>query len=180
MVRRVVTGHRGGTSVFAFDGSPPKHHEFKSTPGLASSLLWTTPPGPKVPFQHQPDAVDSTTPVVPPEGGTALMILRIPPDAVRSAPGFDGAAAAAEFMENIPEIAVTQEVNSPGMHRTETVDYVIVLDGEIYLELDNNEEVLLRQHDVVVQNATRHAWRNRSDRVTTLAVVLVGALRETA
>ena len=177
MTRRVVTGHQDGTSVFCFDGAPPKHHEFKTTPGLAASLLWTTTAGAPVPFDRQLDTVDATTSSVPPEGGTALMILKIPPDSVRAEPGFDGAAAGAEFMQTIPEIAVTQEPDSPGMHRTETIDYVIVLDGEIYLELDDGQEVLLLQHDVVVQNATRHAWRNRSDRVTTLAVVLVGARR---
>ena len=57
-----------------------------------------------------------------------------------------------------------------GMHTTPTVDYAIVLDGEIWLELDEGRRRLLRQHDVVIQNGTRHAWRNKSDRTATLAV----------
>ena len=80
------------------------------------------------------------------------------------------------------DIVLPQEHRSPlvefepdGMHRTPTVDYGIVLDGEIWLELDEGRSALLRQHDVVVQNGTRHAWRNKSNRPATLAFVLIGA-----
>ena len=61
------------------------------------------------------------------------------------------------------------------MHTTESVDYAIVLEGEIWLELDNDELVQLARGDVVVQNGTRHAWRNRSNEPATLAFVNVGA-----
>ena len=65
-----------------------------------------------------------------------------------------------------------------GMHTTPTVDYGIVLDGEIWLELDEGRTTLLRQHDVVIQNGTRHAWRNKSERAATVAFVLIGAHAE--
>jgi quercetin dioxygenase-like cupin family protein len=66
------------------------------------------------------------------------------------------------------------ESDQGGMHRTPTVDLICVLSGEIWLELDA-EEVHLRQGDCVVQNGTRHAWRNKSDKPCTMTVVLVGA-----
>ena len=63
------------------------------------------------------------------------------------------------------------------MHKTDSVDYGILLDGEIWLELDDGKEVHLKRHDTVIQNGTRHAWRNRSDKPTTIALVLIGAGR---
>ena len=60
------------------------------------------------------------------------------------------------------------------MHTTPTVDYGIVLDGEIWLELDDGIVVQLKQHDVIVQNGTRHAWRNKSSKATKMAFVLIG------
>ncbi|WP_414635919.1 cupin domain-containing protein [Amycolatopsis sp.] len=62
-----------------------------------------------------------------------------------------------------------------GMHRTATVDYGIVLDGEIWLEVDGGEERLLTAGDTIVQLGGRHGWRNKSDRPATLAFVLTGA-----
>ena len=93
---------------------------------------------------------------------------------------FDAVAAAQEFAQLQPDMAAVQERDHPGMHRTETIDYVIVLDGEVYLELDDHQEVLLKPHDAIIQNGTRHAWRNRSDRSVLLAVVLIGARRALA
>jgi quercetin dioxygenase-like cupin family protein len=63
------------------------------------------------------------------------------------------------------------------MHTTDSVDYDVVLDGEIVLELDDGQTVQLYKHDVVVQHGTRHAWRNVSDRPVTTLFVLVGAKR---
>lgn len=66
------------------------------------------------------------------------------------------------------------ESDQRGMHRTPSVDLVCVLSGEVRLELDD-ETVHLREGDCVVQNATRHAWRNVGDRPCTMAIVLLGA-----
>ncbi|MCS0590863.1 cupin domain-containing protein, partial [Massilia norwichensis] len=70
------------------------------------------------------------------------------------------------------------EPDSPGMHTTDTVDYGVVLDGEIWLELDNQQETKVERHQVVVQQGTRHVWRNKSDRCTTMMFVLIGATRQ--
>jgi hypothetical protein len=67
------------------------------------------------------------------------------------------------------------EPENPGMHTTPTIDYGFVLNVEIWLELDDGKTVHLKEHDVVVQNGARHAWRNKSDKPVTMAFVLIGA-----
>lgn len=70
------------------------------------------------------------------------------------------------------------EFDHPGMHTTDTVDFDVIVSGEVYLELDNGAEVLLKAGDCVIQNGTRHAWRNRSSEKCVIAVTLVGAERK--
>ena len=65
-------------------------------------------------------------------------------------------------MYKLPGLIDVLEPNHPGMHTTDTVDFDIVISGEVYLELDDGEEVLLKAGDCVVQNGTRHAWHNRA------------------
>lgn len=65
-------------------------------------------------------------------------------------------------MEQVPEIASKFEPDNPGTHVTDTVDYAIVLGGEVWLELDDGAQHHLEAHDVVIQNGTRHAWRNKT------------------
>jgi len=174
-IRRIVTGHDGrGRTVVALDGTPPRSDAYKRIPGLISRLVWATEATPKLPF----GGVDPTPPVssfVPARGETRLLVVTFPPDSVFLAPDFDPAAAAAENLALSPGLA--ERFEPDGMHTTDTVDYGIVLDGEIWLELDDDHTERLRQHDVVVQNGTRHAWRNKTDRPATLAFVLIGAQR---
>jgi quercetin dioxygenase-like cupin family protein len=70
------------------------------------------------------------------------------------------------------------ELDNPGMHTTDTVDYAIVLEGEAWLELDDGKEVHPKPHDIVIQNGTRHAWRNKGSMPVRIAFVLIGAARE--
>jgi Cupin domain len=114
---------------------------------------------------------------VPGDGGTRLLIVQYPPDCVFDSPSFDPAAAAAENLRIVPGIAETFEIDAPGMHRTPSVDYGIMLEGELVLELDDGVTRSLRPGDVVIQNGTRHAWRNPTDAPATIAFVLVGANR---
>lgn len=176
-VRRVVTGHAGGKSVFVSDGPAPKAKIYSAVPGAASALLWETAPMPEVP-NKKPEAISATSLYVPPAGETRLMYVTFPPDAVMMSPSFNPAAAGQEYMEHMPELTTKFEMDHPGMHTTDTVDYGIVLEGEVWLELDDGKEVHLRQHDAIVQNGTRHAWRNKSDKPVKLAFVLIGANRK--
>jgi hypothetical protein len=170
--RRVVTGHAAnGRSIIVSDGAAPRAVDFDHVPGMSNELIWGTD------GQGQP--VDDTTQAsslsyVPEVGGTRMMIVRFPPDTVFADPKFDGLAAAAEQAALLPGLAARFETEHPGFHRTPTIDYGVVLDGEILLELDDGVTASLKTGDVVVQNATRHAWRNCTDKPATMAFVLIG------
>jgi quercetin dioxygenase-like cupin family protein len=69
------------------------------------------------------------------------------------------------------------EPDHPGMHTTDTVDFEVVLSGEVVLELDDGAEVTLKAGDTIVQNGTRHAWHNRSDVPVVIAFGMIGAHR---
>ncbi|SIT37896.1 Cupin domain-containing protein [Paraburkholderia piptadeniae] len=172
-LRRVVTGQDvTGASTVALDSSSPRSDVYRHIPGMVSRLMWSTEPAQAVPFDGN-DPAPRVTSFVPPVSGTRFLVVTFPPDSVFSSPGFDPQAAIAENLAISPGLAELFEAD--GMHTTPTVDYGIVLDGEIWLELDEGRAELLHKHDVVVQNGTRHAWRNKSNQPATLAFVLIGA-----
>jgi mannose-6-phosphate isomerase-like protein (cupin superfamily) len=175
-VRRVVTGHAGAKSAVISDGQTRKGRDYVNVPGMSSALLWSTEATPGVPHGGT-DPISEKSLYVPPVGETRLMLVTFPPDSVMMSSSFNPAAAGQEYMEHMPELAQTFEMDNPGMHTTDTVDYGIVLEGEVWLELDDGKQVHLRPHDVVVQNGTRHAWRNKSDKPVKMAFVLIGARR---
>jgi quercetin dioxygenase-like cupin family protein len=148
-IRRVVTGHDGqGRAVVVSDGQPPVYN---SRPGHFRIEVWSTDSTPAViGSTANPDLREHRLP--PPPNGTALKIVDFPPDQRNAMP------AAGDITQSATAF---RPGSHPGMHRTETMDYCIVLDGEIYLMLDDSE-ILLRQGDVVVQCGTNHAWSNRS------------------
>ena len=85
--------------------------------------------------------------------------------------------ALAEFAEKLPGMAEHLEIDHPGMHTTDTIDFEFVVSGEVWLELDDGKEVHLRAGDTVVQNGTRHAWLNKGTEPCRLVVCLIGAHR---
>lgn len=175
-IRRIVTGLDGnGKSVVQSDARLER--EFESLPGFANTLFWATDGVPAVGIGCDADPVPSVRSYMPGPGGTRLMVVALPPDASMGRPGFDPAAYGAEINAKVPGFAEVFEIDAPGMHTTDTVDYGVLLDGEVWLELDDGRELRLEPRDVVVQNGTRHAWRNKSDRQATLMFVLVGAQR---
>jgi hypothetical protein len=126
------------------------------------------------------NVADGRKSVLPDIGETRLMMVTFPPDSVMMSPHFDPAAAGAEYMSRLPGLAERFEPESPGMHTTDTVDYGILIDGEISLELDDGKVIALKPSDIVVQNGTRHAWRNPGTKPATLIFVLIGASRPNA
>lgn len=177
IIRRIVTSHdEAGASMVALDAAPPRSDAFEHIPGMMSRLVWATDGAPALPFSGT-DPTQTITSIVPPAGGTRFLVVTFPPDSVFASPEFDPAAAAAENLRISPGLA--ERFEPDGMHATPTVDYGIVLDGEIWLELDDGRSALLRRHDVVVQQGTRHAWRNKSSAPATLAFVLIGATHGT-
>lgn len=171
-VRRIVTGHSGqGKSVFTSDGPAPRFHSFAHVPGFETTLVWDT----GVPAATtSADPVTSTASWMPQPGGTKLMVITFPPDSVMGAADFDPAAAGGEYMATIPGLAERFEMDHPGMHTTPTIDYGVLLEGEIHLELDDGEMKKLSRHDVVIQQGNRHAWRNLSAAPATMLFVLIG------
>ena len=175
-VRRVVTGHESGKSVIRNDGSPLWAKDFVHTPGFSSALVWATPSQPLIPVESK-DPIASVTSFIPAPGETRLLVVTFPPDSVMASPDFNPVAAAKEQAEECPGLVECFEPDNPGMHTTPTVDYGVVLDGEIWLELDDGTTTLLKRHDIVIQNGTRHAWRNKGTAPATLAFILIGARR---
>jgi len=172
-VRRVVAGTDGhGRSVFLSDGVVPHSHEFATMPGQAQTRVWFTP-GPPSTTIPVDEPTDNTGPVVPGPGGASFVIIRYAPDSVVASPDFDAAAAGQELATYAPDLARVFEPD--GMHRTASVDYGVVLDGEIWLELDDGAQRRLTPGDTVVQVAGRHAWRNKTSAPATVAFVLTGA-----
>lgn len=175
--RRIVTGHSAtGKSVFVSDTTTPRNHKFKHVPGFETSLVWSTEPGGVVPASGD-DPTEQAFSWVPQTDGTRLMVVTFPPDSVMGSLEFDPVAAGGEYTRTIPGLAERFEIESPGMHTTDTVDYAVLLDGELYLELDDGQRKKLARHDIVVQQGTRHAWRNLSNAPATILFVLVGAER---
>jgi len=174
-VRRVVTGtDQDGRAIVLTDGVAPRHHDFATIPGMSETLVWSTAAGCAVEAAPE-DPTPGATSMVAAPGETMLKVVVFPPDAVFADPSFDPAAADAEQARAQPGLAERFERDAPGMHATDTVDYALVLDGAITLEVDDGETVVLERGDVAIQNGTRHAWRNPTDVPATVAFFVVGA-----
>lgn len=169
-IRRVVTGHdENGKSVFLLDGEAAAVKEMDSMPGLALTDLWRTDGAPAENAGDR-DAADRPIVLEPTPNGTIFRIVEFPPDEA-----WRGRADAAAAFDSIGAgHAADSSSDDPMMHRTATVDYLIVLKGEIWAVLDE-DETRLKQGDVMVQRGTNHSWSVRNGEPCLLAAVLVGA-----
>lgn len=177
MIRRIVTAQNGSASVIASDGPPPLSRAFTATPGFEMSIIWASDPSTTVPLAADEDPIAGFSRLVPRPGETRLMSVTLPPDAVMTDPGWNPMAAAAENTEHLYGLADHFEPEAPGMHRTDTLDYGVLLEGEVWLEVDGGAMTRLEPGAVIVQGGVRHAWRNRSTAAATLLFVLIGAHR---
>lgn len=172
---RIVTGHDpAGRSTVASSGPLPSVGEFRQFPGFAVELIWQTASGP-IPA-HPVDPTSPPLSVLPAPGGSCAMRVTFPPEESAVPAHFDPQAAARELCERLPGLGELFEADAPGFHRTDSIDYGVVLEGEITLELDDGCRQL-RQGDMVVQMGTRHAWRNTGNRPARLLFVMVGGER---
>jgi hypothetical protein len=172
-MRRIVTGTVDGVSRILADGEPANMHQYAGWPGHMTSLVWATAASAQVPLQEASEPLPGA-PIGPEPGGTSLLIVRFPPDAIFGDPRFDPARYGEEAQQHLSGLIETFEPEGNGFLTPRSVDYDIVLLGEIWLELDAGE-VHLKQGDIVVQGGTRHAWRNRGQADAVMAFVLVGA-----
>ncbi len=171
-VRRVVTGHRDGKAVFVSDEQVPPL-TMALLPGSEFHRLWGADEPPRFPD-------DGTMPphhaYFPPVGGFRFGLFTVPPEGSASLPAdVDVAAGLAEMEEKLPGLAAHTEPDNPGMHTTATVDFEVVLSGQITLELDDGETRTMGPGDTIVQNGTRHRWTNHGTEPAVLAVFIVGA-----
>jgi len=169
-VRRVLTGHDAqGRSTFIADGPAPNVKEMSAMPGLALTDLWETKGAPAS-NAGESDAASRPVHLEPPKNGTILRIVEFPPDSAwrNRTDGKDG------FKSIGAGHVQDRKSADPMMHRTSTVDYIIVLKGEIYAILDTGEK-LLRAGDILVQRGTNHSWSVRTSEPCIVAAVLVSA-----
>jgi mannose-6-phosphate isomerase-like protein (cupin superfamily) len=172
-IERVVTGHRpDGTACVASKGPLPSVHRFDAVPGTVFHEVWSTSSTPS-PIDNGDDPTLGALALAPPRHGTRVRFVDIPPDS-EDFLAHGAASMKAAFASIGDEKASTVRANSPHplMHRTETVDYGILIEGELILVLDD-EEVVLRPGSVVVQRGTNHAWANRSGRPARMLFVLI-------
>jgi mannose-6-phosphate isomerase-like protein (cupin superfamily) len=163
MTRRVVTGHRGGRGIVLFDGPAP-NRKLRAASGLVSTLLWVTDESP-ADISGSADRAEREIGVPPPPRGSLFRMVEIPPG---------GKAMSREAVLKEMGLAGQSASAHPGMHKTRSVDYAVVIEGEIDMVLDEGE-VHLAAGDVLVQQGTNHAWVNRGERPCRIAFVLLDA-----
>jgi mannose-6-phosphate isomerase-like protein (cupin superfamily) len=179
-IYRVVTGHDAqGRAVIAQQGALPTVVELAAIPGTVFHEVWETRASP-APVGNEADPTLGPLTLPPPPGGTRLRFVDIPPDTddyLRT-----GAARMGDAFAEIGDVGastVTGASPHPLMHRTQSVDYGVVIEGEMVLVLDEGEAVL-RPGSVVIQRGTNHAWANRSGRVCRMLFVLIDGVYDPA
>ena len=167
-VRRIVTAvNSAGRSYILSDTNLPTAAVAPGEPVRAG--LWITDSAPASNAGVHDPVPDGVIPKIPPVdcGGTVLRIIDFVPDSVQH-------PDPAELARRGARTTSDRSAKNPVFHVTDTVDYAICLEGEIYAVLDEGE-TLMRAGDVMIQRGTYHAWSNRSGRPCRMAFVLIDA-----
>ena len=174
-VRRVVTGHDAqGRAVIQEDGAVPRVQRIGGEHGPLFFEVWNTRATPAPIDVASGEPAEAGIQLAPPKGGTRIRVLDIPPDDASLA-SLTPEQAQAHFAAVGAADASSHADGSSRhafMHRTETIDYGIVLDGELTLILDVGETIV-RAGDIVIQRGTNHGWANRSSRHCRIAFILI-------
>ena len=171
----VVTGqNKAGKSVIASNTSL-KPVSVTMLPGYEFCRLWGSDSVPALPSDGTPTAQPG---YFQPKNGFRFGIFSLPPATSTTVQQTATPAALEELQQKLPGVMEVLEADHPGMHTTDSVDFDVVVFGEVHLELDDGAEVLLKAGDSVIQNGTRHAWHNRSAERCVIAFSLVGAERK--
>ncbi|OGB14954.1 MAG: cupin [Burkholderiales bacterium RIFCSPLOWO2_12_67_14] len=177
-IHRVVTGHDAdGKAIIASSGPLPTVVEIAAIPGTVFHEVWSTTATP-APVDNGADPTLGPLMLPPPQQGTRMRFVDIPPDTAEFLA--QGAGKMKDAFSQIgDEKASTVKAHSPHplMHRTESVDYGVVIEGELTLVLDDSE-VQLRPGSVVVQRGSNHAWANRSGKPCRMLFVLIDGAYE--
>lgn len=171
-VRRIVTGHTPtGDATILDDGAPPTEIRNPARPGFVLRNLWRTGESPAP--VDAPDDIAEQEGLLPPAGGTVLRVIDFPPDPAD--PEVHRQQLEATFRATYADADHTgsdRQQPHPGMHKTDTVDYAIVLHGTLTAILDDCETEM-HAGDILIQRGTNHAWANRSGSPARIAFVLV-------
>lgn len=169
-VRRIVTGfNKAGRSVVVADGDAPNVLPALATPKMNLTLLWRTTGAPARYEEDETAPAGLRVPTAPQQrGGTVFRIADFPPDAEL------GDLNQVDMARHGVQVSAEGRKRHVLFHTTDTVDYAIVLQGEIWAVLDE-DEVLMKEGDVLIQRGTGHAWSNRSDKVCRVAFILIDA-----
>lgn len=172
-IRRIVTGHDAeGRSNIAFEGPAPNVMDIAGWPGARVTELWVTSEMPvdndgvedrgARPIRHDPEP-----------HGTIFRVVEIPPESEGA--GLDAEAVFRQLGSN-EQPGAADRAQHATMHVTDSIDYLVVMSGEMHMLMEDGE-TLLQQGDCIVQRGTKHAWVNRSGKPCLIAAVLVDAKR---
>jgi hypothetical protein len=172
-IRRIITGHdAAGRSTILQDGPSPNAMNMAGIDHFGVTDLWKTFGAP-ADIESAKDPCGDPITLAPPRDGTVFRVVEFPPDAAYLKT-WDRHEAFASLGLSGADAVDPSSARHEGMHRTQTVDYAIVISGEIWAVLDATE-VLMRAGDVLIQRGTNHSWSNRSDASALVAFVLIDA-----
>jgi mannose-6-phosphate isomerase-like protein (cupin superfamily) len=174
-IRRVVTGHTPDGKATVASDTEVDAITIAVAPGSEFYRIWGADAAPTFPDDGSPRPFST---YFPPVGGFRFGLFTVPPQSVRTSASLDDMEEVLmEVEEKMPGLLAHMEPDNPGMHTTDTVDFEYVISGDVWLELDDGVEVHLHAGDTVVQNGTRHAWRNKGSEPCRIVAILVGARR---
>lgn len=172
-VRRIVTGYDAdGRSIIERDGPSDAILTVSERPGYANANLWRT-----IGAASDVAALDTISDhsgVLPPKNGTVLRVIDIPPEP--EDPEERRRQTERVFATMFADARHDSGHSQPGMHTTDTIDYAIVLQGELVAVMETGETVM-HAGDILIQRGTAHAWRNRSSKIARIAFILIDGSR---
>src|SRR5262245_11572864 len=164
VARRIVTGHNAqGKSIFVSDGPCPYFVDRAN--GNSLTELWWEAEMP-VDNSGNEDCGPPAFGLDMPKCGHILRIVEYAPDAVRKAAMEKNGRPSGHYIEGQRHF---------GFHKTNTIDYAIVLEGEIWALMEEGEDKLMKAGDVLIQRGTVHGWSNRTDKPARVAFILIDA-----
>ena len=178
--RRIVTGHDAqGKAIIQQDGPVPRYQRIGGESGPMFHEIWNTTSTPVPIDAASGEPTEEGIRLAPPKNGTRIRVLDIPPDGDK----LDNVSPE-EARAHFAEVGAGDASSHTGegsrhahMHRTETIDYGIVLEGELVLIVDEGETIC-RAGDIIIQRGTNHGWANRTDRNCRIAFILIDGIFE--
>jgi mannose-6-phosphate isomerase-like protein (cupin superfamily) len=171
-IRRVVTGKDATGKAIAMIDAVATTVLRREELGITNTLLWVTDSTP-ADLSNQEDTANKKIGVVAPPGGTIFRVVEFSPETDVKA-DYETRLRIIQSIGLAPEGDSREKPRDPAMHRTKTIDYALILSGEIDMLLDDSE-IHLKAGDVVIQRGTNHAWVNRGNQSCQVAFVMVDA-----